>query len=158
MKLSKLVALSIFLTLYSTSGNAQLNTSFADTKTLQPTEWTEHFSNDDFSIEYKFVACDPEMGYDQESVLFKFTNKTSSHLAVHWHMILHYDSECKTCDYEDEYTFSVDLEPNTEKTSDCSIYAENSQLKLFSRFIDENYTKGEVLTGFQFNGLNWIIK
>ncbi len=158
MKLFTLVALSLFLTLHSFSCNAQLNSPFVDTKITQPSEWTECFSTNEFSIEYQFVDCDPEMGYDQESVFLKFINKTSGHLSINWHMILHYDSECKTCDYEEEYTFSIELGPSSEKTTDCSVYADNSQLKLFSRFIDENYTKGEVLTGFQFNQLNWIIK
>ena len=153
MKLFTLVVICLFFILHSFQIQAQLNTTFTDIKTLQPTEWTEHFSNNDFSIEYKFVACDPEMGYDQESILIKFTNKTSNHLSINWHMILHYDSECRTCDYPEESTRNIHLGPNAEKTSDCSVYADNSQLKLFSRFIDENYTKGEVLTGFSFQKL-----
>src|SRR5690606_34228805 len=72
MKLFSLVITCIFCISQSLHTQAQLNTSFTDIRTIQPTEWTEHFSNNDFSIEYKFVACDPEMGYDQESVLIKF--------------------------------------------------------------------------------------
>lgn len=158
MKLYKLVVLSLLFTFYTFSYNAQLSTPFVDTEALQPSEWTEHFSNNDFSIDYKFVNCDPEMGYDQESVFIKFTNKTTNHLSINWHMILHYNTECKTCDYEDEYTFTIELGPNTEKTTDCSVYADNSQLKLFSRFIDEHYTNDAVLTGFSFEKIETIIR
>ena len=158
MKLSKLVVLSLSFTFFTFSYNAQLSTPFVDTETLRPSEWAEHFSNNDFSIDYKFMNCDPEMGYDQESVFIKFTNKTTNHLYISWHMILHYNNECKTCDYEDEYTFTIELAPNTEKTTDCSVYADNSQLKLFSRFIDENYTNGEALTGFSFETIETIIR
>ncbi len=158
MKLYKLVVLSLFITFYTISCNAQLGTPFVDTKIIQPTEWTEYFSNNDFSIDYKFVNCDPEMGYDQESVFIKFTNKTTNHLSVQWHMILHYNAECKTCNYEDEYTFTIELAPNAEKTADCSVYTDNSQLKLFSRFIDENYTRGEALTGFSFEKIETTIR
>ena len=151
--MKQIILFAIFLSVVFLNNQliAQISTEFVNCETENFTEWTEHFSNDNFSIEYKFVDCDPEMGYDQESVFIKFVNKTSSHLSLNWHMILHYNSECRTCDYEDEYTFNIELSPNSEKTCDCSVYTDNSQLKLFSRFIDENYTEGEVLTGFSFD-------
>ncbi len=157
--MKQIILLSFFsgIVLFNNHSYGQITTPFNDVKSMHKEEWTPHFSNDDFSIEYKFIACDPEMGYDQESVLLKIKNNTSSHLSISWHMILHYDELCRTCDFEDEYTFTFDLEPNAEKSSDCSVYS-NNQLKIFSRFIDQNYTNGEVLTGFQFEKLDWNTK
>ena len=98
--MKQIILLSFFsgIVLFNNHSYGQITTPFNDVKSMHKEEWTPHFSNDDFSIEYKFIACDPEMGYDQESVLLKIKNNTSSHLSISWHMILHYDELCRTCD------------------------------------------------------------
>jgi len=115
-------------------------------------EWQIYLSNLDYKIEYKFVDCDPSIGYDQEMVIFRFTNRTKETLVFNWHILSDYDKVCKTCDYPEEYGYGVKLEPYEEREGSCSIY-EDYSLKIYSKFIDENYTKGEQLTGFKLGNL-----
>ncbi len=111
-------------------------------------QWTEYISNEQLTIEYKFVACDPEIGFDQEQVILKMTNHTSEELKLDWHVLLEYNEECKTCDYPEEYGYHVFLKPNQVKEGDCSIYSEAYEFKMFSKFMDERAKQKDVLTSF----------
>lgn len=126
----------------------QINTQIVTFKESFPTEWTTYVDNQEFSVEYKFVDCDPNMGYDFESVLLKFTNKTSNHLSFSWQIDLFYNEFCRTCDYPVEYARMIDLEPLDSVEGNC-LRESNQALKLFSKFNDINYSKGEHLSGFQ---------
>lgn len=111
-------------------------------------DWTEYFSNDQLTIQYKFVECDPEMGFDKEQVLLKMTNHTADELKLDWHLLLSYNQDCKTCDFPEEYTYHVFLKPNESKAGDCSIYSEAFEFKMFSRFLDDRAKQKDVLTSF----------
>ena len=101
--------------------NAQeyYQTNLIDVKTEKPTNWELYFFNEDFKIEYKFVDCDPSMGFDTESVLLKFTNRTAAVLQLNWHLFLHYDGTCRTCDYPEEYSYELSLDPNEQIEGAC---------------------------------------
>ena len=77
-----------------------------------PTDWVVYLDNEEFTIEYEFVDCDPAVGYDFQQVHFKFTNKTNSQLSIGWHIGQYYNSVCRTCDYPVEYDRSIVLSPN----------------------------------------------
>jgi hypothetical protein len=113
-----------------------------------PENWTEYFSNDQITIEYKFVLCDPEIGFDQEQVILKMTNHTSDVLKIDWHILLEYNQVCKTCDYPDEYGYHVFLKPNQTKEGDCSIHSEAFEFKMFSKFMDDRAKQKDILTSF----------
>ena len=115
-------------------------------------EWQVYLSNLDYKIEYRFISCDPSIGYDQEFVIFRFTNRTREELIFNWHILSDYNEVCKTCDYPEEYSYGVTVKALQEEEGTCSLY-EEPNLKVFSRFIDANYTKGEQLTGFQLGSL-----
>ena len=121
-----------------------------------PTDWVIYLDNEEFVIQYKFIQCDPRIGYDNESVLLKFKNKTSQTLNIAWNIDLYYDGVCKTCDFPDEYHNALQLNPMEEKEGNCDIYSD-SKLKMFSKFVDQNYTKGLKLTSFKLSKLNLII-
>ena len=116
-------------------------------------EWTLYESNEQFDIEYKASNCNPRIGYDKEMILLRFTNKTSSKLIVDWHMIMFYNRKCKTCDYFDEYHYSVSVDANSKIEGNCMIES-NYMLKMFSKFIDTKYTLGERLTSFELKNIN----
>lgn len=115
-------------------------------------EWEVYLSELDYKIEYRFIDCDPPMGYDQEMVIFRFTNRTNQKIVFNWHILSDYNGVCKTCNYPDEYGYGVTLEAHEEKEGSCSLYEEYN-LKVFSKFIDVNYTKGEQLSGFQLGNM-----
>lgn len=117
-------------------------------KSGTPSEWVSYMDHLDFKIEYKFSDCDPPSGLDNESVLFRFTNKTHQSIALSWHLLLSYDEVCRTCDYPHEYGYELNLGPDEVLEGDCSTEG-NYRLKVFSKFIDPIYTKGAQLTDFK---------
>ena len=123
--------------------------------TDNPSDWQLYFDNQEIKIEYKFVDCDPVSGMDNESVLLRFTNNSSNKLLVSWHLHLSYDGTCRTCDYPEEYGYEMSIEPNEVIEGDCDD-EEGYKVKIFSKFIDENYSKGAQLTAFQLANLEII--
>jgi hypothetical protein len=145
-----------FLFIWSYGFNQTVTTPEIDLKSTSPSDWTEYFSADGIVISYKLASCDPEMGYDQESVLLKVQNSGVNTVVLDWHSLLSFDGVCKTCDFEEEYSTRLKLEPNTAIEGNCSIYGPR-EVKFFVRFNDVNYTKGEVLTSFKLDKLQITI-
>jgi hypothetical protein len=110
--------------------------------------WRTYFENDQVRIEYQSINCDPAMGYDYEQVNLRFTNKTSTKLDLDWHIHLYRDDVCRTCDYPVEYARTLRLAANESMEGNCNRET-ISELKLFSKFNDANYSKGAVLTAFK---------
>lgn len=147
MKKLQIALLFIFLSL--NVGAQQTYTSeLINIKNGKPADWISYMDQEDFKIEYRFSDCDPSSGLDNESVLFKFTNKTQGTLVLSWHLNLSYDEVCRTCDYPEEYGYEMNLEPNQILEGDCTTEG-NYRLKVFSRFIDPVYSKGAQLTDFK---------
>lgn len=112
------------------------------------TDWTVYFENETFLIEYKTENCSPPMGYDKEQVVFRMTNKSDSPIMVQWFLQTYYNNEgCKTCDYEDENTYSIKLGAGEVQTGDCDMY-KGKTLKITSEFLDKAYTGGAYLSQF----------
>lgn len=111
-------------------------------------QWMEYFSNDQLTIEYKFVECDPEIGFNEEKVILRMTNHTADELKLDWHVLLEYNQVCKTCEFPDEYGYHVFLKPNQSKEGDCSIHSEAYEFKIFSKFMDSRAKETDVLTSF----------
>lgn len=124
-------------------------------QTVYSNTWTNLVSNPSFQIDFKLSKCDPEIGYDQELILLKVKNTSTEKATISWHAILYYNGVCKTCDYPEEYTFSVELNPNEEVEGICGIY-ENSSLQVFSKFLDDRYTGGSRLSDFQLKNITLI--
>ena len=114
--------------------------------------WTELKSFDQVSIDFKFEDCDASMGYDKEVIHLKITNKTSEKITMTWHMWLYFNGVCKTCDYPQEYTYTLNLEPNQTLEGDCSLNSDN-RLSIFSKFNDSRYTGGSYLTDFDMHNM-----
>lgn len=148
--MKKLLLLILTLTSLSNHFIAQqeIPTNTINTRDSHPLEWVSYFENDQIKIEYKFLNCDPSMGYDFEQVIFKFENKTSTKIDIDWHIHLYYNNKCATCDYPIEYSRTLRLIGNESKEGNCDRETID-ELKLFSQFTDANYTKGSKLTGFQ---------
>lgn len=141
-----------FLMIWSYGFNQNTVTQEIDLNTSSPAEWTEYFTGGGITISYKIAACDPEMGYDQESVILKVQNLNENVVVLNWHSLLSFNEVCKTCDFEEEYSTRLKIEPNTTMEGNCSIYGPR-ELKFFSRFIDVNYSQGESLTSFKLDKL-----
>ncbi len=133
----------------------QFETISINTKELHPTEWVTYLENNQIKIEYKFSECDPEMGYNTENVLLKCTNFSDNKISLDWHMILFYDKVCKTCDFPEEYKYTVDFAPNESLEGTCSIYSKY-QLNIFSKFNDVNSSNKISLTSFSLSNLQLI--
>lgn len=117
-----------------------------------PTDWVSYIDNEVFKIDYKFIDCDPDMGFDFETVILKIQNKTSTIIDIDWFIDMYYNDVCRTCDHPIEYSRTIQLAPNEIIEGTCDRNT-NQQLKLFSKFIDAAYTNGSRLTGFQLNTL-----
>jgi len=116
-------------------------------------EWTALAAETSLQFDYKFIDCDPEMGYNKELIVFRLENKSDQKIEVKWHMHLYYNGECKTCEFPEEYTYSVTLEPNEVITGDCAMNSDH-RVTIFSKFLDERYTGGSQLTRFEVKNLN----
>ncbi|OFZ65537.1 MAG: hypothetical protein A3D92_25185 [Bacteroidetes bacterium RIFCSPHIGHO2_02_FULL_44_7] len=147
MKHFQTALLFIFLSLNGFAQQAYSSESF-NIKSGAPTDWVSYLDYPDFKIEFKFSACDPPSGLDNESVLFRFTNKTNESMSLHWHLLLSYDEVCRTCAYPEEYGYELSLDPNQVLEGDCASEG-NYRLKVFSKFIDAFHAKGAQLTDFK---------
>lgn len=115
-------------------------------------EWQTYYSDPSLTIEYKYASCDPKYGYDNQSILLRVFNSQDEKVKVSWQMHRYYDGKCNTCNYPEEYLYEVYIGPNETIEGDCSIYSKY-QLKIFSKFDDENYKKGKKLTSFKLDSL-----
>ena len=156
----KLFNTTLFFLVFSYIGYGQqefsTNLIEVDRNSQNPIDWITYCDNEEMVIDYKFVQCDPSIGYDNESILLKFKNKTTQTIQISWNKNLYYDGVCKTCDYPDEYYYEIQLQPFEEVEGNCSI-SSNNRLKIFSKFVDLNYTKGLKLTAFELVKLNLIV-
>lgn len=148
----KLLLASFFLLFLAFNGVSQMNTQTVECCSVKPTEWTEYYSDSLITIDFKFVSCDPPIGFNNESVLLRFSNHTSGKVAVRWHSHNYYDKTCNSCNYPDEYTQEIAIGPGQTISGDCDIYSDK-KLKIFSRFNDPNYSKGSSLTNFKLDNL-----
>lgn len=122
-----------------------------------PTSWVTYIDNQEFKIEYRFIDCDPSVGFDHEAVILKIENKTSNILDLDWIINIYRENACTTCGFPVEYSRTIRLNPNETLTGTCDRDT-NKQLKIFSKYIDASYSKGKHLSGFQLNSLSAIIQ
>ncbi|XOV68838.1 MAG: hypothetical protein ACFHU9_06570 [Fluviicola sp.] len=150
-----LLAVCVILLGSTSYAQTQITTPLVSTEAtaVKPTDWTVYVENEQVKIEYVFTNCDPSSGFDFEGVMFRLTNKTSSKLVLSWHKILHYAGTCRTCDYPDEYRYEMSMSPNEVLEADCEPQS-GYDIKIFSKFIDANYSQGDPLTAFQLDDLS----
>jgi hypothetical protein len=148
-----LIALTVLILSTNCFSQEENSTNLIAVPEESSTDWQVYYSNNQITIDYKFENCDPEMGYDQQQVILKVTNHTDSKLEISWHALLYFNDKCRTCDYEDEYTFYVGLAPNETKSGSCSVYSQDFQLKIFSKFTDANATNEKVLSSFDLSNI-----
>lgn len=130
---------------------AQTPTAFVATAEISSFNWETYVDNPDYSIEYKRTDCRVNSGLDKQYFLIKITNKTQSEISLSWDMELFYNGDCKTCGI-DEYDWGYTIAPLASVEGECAVGADN-KLRLFSKFIDANYSSDAELTGFQFSNL-----
>ncbi|NRA13717.1 MAG: hypothetical protein HRT57_17385 [Crocinitomicaceae bacterium] len=153
-----LTALAITLSMYSFSQQQQqqqqqqYSTDSVTVTENNPTDWELYIFNADFKIEYKFETCNPEIGFDTETVLLKITNRTRKNIAFNWHTIMYFTKECKTCDFVDEYSYTVNVPPLQMVEGSCDMYADY-QLKIPVKFVNTNQTQNEPLRSFELRNL-----
>ena len=157
MNLLKKSLILLVLAVSSFSANSQqpknvYSTDNINTKTNHPVAWQTYLENELVKIEYKFADCDPSKGLDNESVILRITNLSQSKVEITWLHELSYDGECKTCDYEEEYSYNFVLGPGESLEGECE-YTTDKRLRIFSKFIDAAYTKGQRLSSFRLGDL-----
>ena len=117
----------------------------------KPGDWTHLLSNGPVNVYYKYVLCDPEIGYDNESVLLKLANTSKQSVIAEWDNEIYFDGICATCDLGEEGHLVYELGPEVVFEGSCSINGDG-RLKLFSRFTDKQYKlKQQTMTGFKLN-------
>lgn len=150
-----LLFLSLVLGSFGVSAQQPKNiyqTDNIDTKTNHPNTWQSYLENETIRIEYKFADCDPSKGLDNESVLLRITNLSQNKVEISWLHELSYDGVCRTCEYEEEYTYSFALGAGEILEGECE-YTSDKRLRIFSKFIDAAYSKGEHLSSFRLGDL-----
>lgn len=115
-------------------------------------EWKVLKSEPNVTIEYQFSDCEATIGYDKEIIQLRISNTSTEKIQLDWHMYLFYNGVCKTCDYPQEYKYTLTLEPNQSLSGDC-VMGSDHRLTIFSKFNDPNYTGGSFLTDFDFHNL-----
>ena len=141
----------MFIANYSLAQESLITTTI-QIEEIDNSEWISYFENEQIEIYYKYEECDPKYGFDNQSILFKLTNLSDEKFDVSWQMHKYYDGKCNSCNYPEEYLYKVSLGEGMTKTGSCAVESAY-QLKIFSKFIDVNYTKGKQLTSFKFDNL-----
>lgn len=131
---------------------SQITTDYVPTSSLNTFAWTTYAENEEVKVEIKRSDCYVNSGLDKQYFLIRITNKTQLSISVNWEMELFYNDDCKTCGIG-EYLWQIDLAPNGTAVGDCQVGSEN-KLRMFSKFIDTNYSSDDELTGFHFNKLS----
>jgi len=149
-----LIIITFFICTYTFSQNQQqITTDLVEVNSINHDVWLIYLQNSEFKIEYKYTNCDPSRGFDFEGVIFKITNLSSNKIALSWHKLLYYAGSCRTCDYPEEYSFTISIEPNSSIEGNCNPDS-GYNLKLFSKFIDQAYSQGDQLTSFKLGNLS----
>lgn len=138
----------LVLSLYT---SAQIPTTLVATNDINSTNWVTYVDNQEVTVEYKRTDCDLNSGLDKQYFLLRISNKTQNEISVNWEMDLFYNDDCKTCGIG-EYEWQIDLAPHQSVEGECANGSEN-KLRMFSKFIDANYTNSSELTGFKFSNL-----
>ena len=120
----------------------------------KPDVWTPFLSDGPVKVFYKYAVCDPEIGYDNESVLLKIINVSNQGVIASWDREIYFDGVCTTCDLGDEGRSEYKLAPNEVAEGICSVSGDR-RLKLFCEFTDPQYKlKQPLFTGFKLNNFN----
>ena len=135
----------------SVSTFAQVSTNHVATVDIVTANWITYIDNQQVKIEYKRADCDLNSGLDQQYFFLKISNKTQNEINLAWEMDLFYNDDCKTCGMG-EYQWTYELDSMQIVEGECTMDADK-RLRLFSKFIDANYTNTSVLTGFKFSNL-----
>jgi hypothetical protein len=143
LKFALIILLSISCFDLSAQKSSVLNQTVNDSGFL--------YSDSSLKISYEKAICHPNIGFDQELLLVTFENLSDDELKIRWHSQFYYNGECKTCDFADEYTFELELPPNSSLSGDCAI--SDQRLTVFSKFIDSNYKGNTQLTHLSFENL-----
>ncbi|MAJ13046.1 MAG: hypothetical protein CMD09_03455 [Flavobacteriales bacterium] len=106
-----------------------------NTHAESPNNWTNYYSDNDVKIEYQYVNCEYSDRFNQEFVILKITNLTSSDLLVKWVNESWYDKKCINCsdNRTDEASNKVLIPANQVLVGDCNI---QDNLRIFSKFSD----------------------
>jgi hypothetical protein len=152
----KIITLAVLLLCFSSFSQDSISSSILNFQEVQPSGWNTYVSNAEFEIQYQFIECDPEVGYDHEALILKIENKTSTIIDLDWLLHIYRADVCKTCAYPVEYARTIQLAPNEIIEGSCDRDT-NKQLKIFSKYIDQDYSKGLHLSGFQLYSLTITI-
>ena len=115
----------------------KLTTAQEQVDLSQPDVWLNYLENDQLKIDYKVVAChDYTNGIHQKITLLQFENKTDQLINVSWFLKMYFNDVCKTCNAEEEYTYSVELDPYEVITADCNERHHYSNMIVFIKHLD----------------------
>jgi len=129
----------------------QVATNHVETDDVTSSAWYLYLDNPDVKIELKRADCAINTGLDQQYIFVRLTNRTQSNITLNWEMDMFYNDDCLTCGVG-EYEWNYTLEPSQVVEGECTLDADK-RLRLFSKFIDPNYTNNSELTGFKFSNL-----
>lgn len=129
----------------------QVATNHVEADHINSSTWQLYLDNPEVKIELKREDCDIKSGLAQQYIFVRLTNKTQNTLTLNWEMDMFYNGNCLTCGVG-EYEWSYTLEPAQSVEGECTLDADK-RLRIFSKFIDPNYTNTSVLTGFKFSNL-----
>ncbi|MDG1330908.1 MAG: hypothetical protein P8P74_01150 [Crocinitomicaceae bacterium] len=130
---------------------SQIPTNFVTTSDITSSGWEMYAENQEVKVELKRSDCYLNSGLDKQYFLIRITNKTQNNVSVSWEMDLFYNNDCKTCGIG-EYEWQIDLGPSGSAEGLCANGSDN-EMRMFSKFIDANYSSNDELTGFQFSNL-----
>lgn len=130
---------------------SQIQTDLVASASINSSGWVTYAESQEVKVELKKTDCYLNSGLDKQYFLVKITNKTQNDVSVKWNMELFYNGDCKTCGIG-EYEWQIDLGPQGIAEGSCANGSEN-KLRMFSKFIDANYSSNDELTEFQFSNL-----
>ena len=121
----------------------------------QSEDWSLYADDGGVQVYFKKVQCNPEMGFDNESIMLKLVNSSGLNRTIEWDRWLWYNGNCKTCDEADLGDHkTIQLLPGQQLQGGCSVHS-NQDLSLFVRFADTQYKNPnpQVLTKFELGNL-----
>jgi hypothetical protein len=124
---------------------------FISSVTFAGNTWEAYKEQDGITMKTKTLNCDPEYGFEQETILLQITNTSSVDKTVSWDLQLWYNNICKTCtDPHGEYHMTITVKAGETLEGVCSNVTGDYRLTIFSKFTDVNYTNSnpDFLTSF----------
>ncbi len=124
---------------------------------ISPTEWTTYYESDEITITFTYLNCEYQEQFNQEYLILRIQNKSTTDITIYWQEQLWYDNKCMNCEHNStEFRKEILVKAGTTIIGDCTTY---NNLRIFSKFTEKledmpGVDKINTLTQFELKNIN----